>query len=69
MDKWNTTGIEGYGKVSVISSIMNIPETSWYNKHNNRMIQISLETKQQITTEKRGYKREAIDVAKRHIYF
>ena len=44
-------GPETYGKTSVISFILDKPETSWFNKQYYKMIQISFETREKITTE------------------
>ena len=52
----------------MISFILDIPETSWFNKQYYRMIQISFETREKITTEKREYKREARDIARTEIF-
>ena len=44
---------------------MDIPETSWFNKPHERMIQIRLETSERITEEKMKYKEDARNVTRR----
>ena len=67
IDKWNTTEIEIYDKTSVLSLIIDVPVTSWFNKPYDRMIQIRLETSERITEEKMKYKEEARNVTRKEI--
>ena len=57
--KWNTPEIEIHGKISMISLIIDVPVTYWFNK--------SLETNERITAEKMKYKGEARGVTRTEI--
>ena len=54
IDKLNTTEIEIYGKTSVLSLIIDVPVTSWFNEPYNKMILIRFEQSERITEKKRN---------------
>ena len=60
INRWNTKEIETYGKKSGILATLDKPETSWFNKQYYKMSQISFETREEITTEKREDKRDCL---------